>query len=85
MDTPFPVDITNSTIDKEAELSHLQKLPENDEKAFRIGHNEVYFKNFNHDIIKNLVQKNIEDILKPVEDNKFKKSYISKIKDFLNI
>lgn len=79
---PFLVDITNSLIEKETELACLEKLPENDEKAFRFGHNEVYFKDFSHAIIKRIVQEEIESILKPAE--KVEENSISKIKKFFD-
>ena len=79
---PFLVDITNSLIEKETELACLEKLPENDEKAFRLGHNEVYFKDFSHAIIKRIVQEEIESILKPAE--KVEENSISKIKKFFD-
>ncbi len=57
MDIPFLVDITNSLIEKETELACLEKLPENDEKAFRLGHNEVYFKDLAMQLSKELFKK----------------------------
>jgi hypothetical protein len=81
MNIPFLVDITNSVIEKEEELQSLEKLPEDDEKAFRLGHNDVYFKDFSHAIIKRIVQEELESILKPAEEQ-VEENSIAKIKNF---
>ena len=78
MDIPFLVDITNSVIEKEkdGELRSLEKLPENDVKAFRLGHNDVYFKDFSHGIIMRIVREELESILQPAEEAKPERNYI---------
>lgn len=87
MDIPFLVDITNSIIEKEkdGELRSLEKLPENDVKAFRLGHNDVYFKDFSHGIIKRIVREELESILQPAEEVKPKKNYIAFLKKLFRV
>ena len=87
MDIPFLVDITNSVIEKEkdGELRSLEKLPENDVKAFRLGHNDVYFKDFSHGIIMRIVREELESILQPAEEAKPERNYIASLKKLFRV
>lgn len=84
MHISFLVDITNCVLEENEAFSDLEKLPENDEKAFRLGHNDIYFKDFNHGTIKDAVQQKIEGILIPSEQKPVKNGFFQKFKSFFN-
>lgn len=61
---PFLVDITNIALQASEEYAHLEPLPR-DERAYRMGHNEVYFADVGHKPIEQKVIKVLREILMP--------------------